>query len=352
MAAVTSLERILAAAAGKPSDAIPVAPYMGNWGAVIAGVPIDLYCRSGRLMAEAQMRAWELLGQDAVVPQSDGYYIAEGFGVQVEHHPGATPTVTRVALEDPAAVDRLKVPDAWRDGRMPVYLEAIERLAAQLKGRVAIRATGTGPFSLAGHILGAERFVTKLALLAVEPRDDTERALRRLMDLATEALTGFARAALAAGADIVQAGDSLASLDMISPAIYESWVLPYEKAFFAAIRDQCRASGALALLHICGDTTRILPLMAATGADILEIDHKVDLATARSLAGDRVCLMGNLDPTGVLLRSSPEGVRAAAARAIAAAGCLFVLGSGCEVPPRAPLENLRAMVAAARSPVL
>ena len=241
---MTSLERIRAAAAGLPTDCVAVAPYMGNWGAVVAGVPIDSYCRSGRLMAEAQMRAWELLGQDAVVPQSDGYYIAEGFGVQVEHHPDSTPTVTRVALEDLAGVDRLRVPDPWRDGRMPVYLEAIARLAAALKGRVAIRATGTGPFSLAGHILGAERFVTELAMLAVEPSEETERALRRLMDLATEALTAFARAALAAGADIVQAGDSLASLDMISPAIYESWVLPCEKRFFARGRASSAAPAA------------------------------------------------------------------------------------------------------------
>lgn len=348
---MTSLQRILTAARRGTPDSIPVAPYMGNWGATIAGVPIDRYCRSGRLMAEAQMRAWQLLGQDAVVPQSDGYYIAEGFGVQVQHHPDSTPTVTRVALEDLADVDRLRVPDPARDGRMPVYLEAIERLAGELKKKVAVRATGTGPFSLAGHIVGAERFVTELALLAVEPNEATERALRSLMDLATEALTAFARAALAAGADIVQAGDSLASLDMISPAIYESWVLPYEKRFFAAVREDCRRADAAALLHICGDTTAILPRMADTGADILEIDHKVDLLTARRLAGDRVCLMGNLDPTGMLLRGRPECVAAAAARAIALAGGAggFVLGSGCEVPPKAPLENLRAMVAAARA---
>ena len=348
---MNSRERLLTSARLGLADCVPVAPYMGNWGAAVAGVPIDRYCRSGRLMAEAQLRAWELLEQDAVVPQSDGYYIAEGFGVQVEHHPDSTPTVTRVALEKLDDVERLRAPDPRRDGRMPVYLEAVERLAAALGDRVAIRATGTGPFSLAGHLLGAERFVTELALIAVEPNAEAERALRRLMDLATEALIAFARSALAAGADIVQAGDSLASLDMISPAIYERWALPYEKRFFAAVRDECAHRGAVSLLHICGDTTSILPLMAGTGADILEIDHKVDLATAKRLVGGRVCLMGNLDPTGVLLRSSPDGVAAAARRAIAAAsrGGGFVLGSGCEVPPRAPLANLRAMVAAARA---
>jgi uroporphyrinogen decarboxylase len=323
---------------------------MGNYGAALAGVPVDRYCRSGALMADAQARAWEMLGQDAVVAQSDNYYIAEGFGLRVDHHPDATPTAAGVLVEDLARVAELRVPEPRRDGRMPVYLEAIQRLASRFKGQVAVRAPGTGPFSLAGHLLGAERFVMDLASLAVEPDAEAESALLRMMDLTTDALLAFARACLEAGADIVQAGDSLASLDMISPAIYEKWAWPYERRFFAGIADDCRRHGAVSLLHICGDNTRILPRMADTGADILEIDHKVSLATARRVAGGRVCLMGNLDPAGLLLRGTPGEVAAAASRAIAAAGPLgFILGSGCEVPPRAPLENLRALVAAARA---
>ena len=48
------------------TDRVPVAPYLGNHGARVAGVPIGEYGRSGRLMAQAQYRAWEVYGQDAV----------------------------------------------------------------------------------------------------------------------------------------------------------------------------------------------------------------------------------------------------------------------------------------------
>lgn len=322
---------------------------MGNFGAVIAGVPIGRYCRSGRLMAQAQLDAWGLLDQDAVVAQSDSYYLAEGFGLVVDHHEDATPTVARLPVDDLTDIHRLRPPDPARDGRMPVYLEAVERLAAACKGGPAIRATGTGPFSLAGHLLGPERLVTEIALLDVQPDTVKETALRRLLELATDALIAFARAALAAGADIVQAGDSLASLDMISPSIYQGWVFPCEVRFFAALRDDLRRRRALGLLHICGDTTRILPVMARTGADLLEIDAKVDLAAATRLVAGRACLVGNLDPTAVLLRGTPRSVGSAARRAMESArGGPFILGSGCEVPPHAPLQNLRAMVAAAR----
>ena len=94
---MTSLERLRCAARLQRPDVVPVAPYLGNHGARVAGVPLGQYCRSGKLMAEAQYAAWEIYRQDAVVPQSDNYYIAEGFGVEVEHYPDSTPTLRKPA---------------------------------------------------------------------------------------------------------------------------------------------------------------------------------------------------------------------------------------------------------------
>lgn len=46
-----------------------------------------------KLMAEVQYRAWEIYEQDALVAQSDNYYIAEGFGIEDEHQSDSTPTL-------------------------------------------------------------------------------------------------------------------------------------------------------------------------------------------------------------------------------------------------------------------
>ena len=323
---------------------------MGNHGAHVAGVPIGEYCRSGRLMAEAQYRAWQVYGQDAVVAQSDNYYIAEGFGVEVQHYENSTPTLKAPAAAELEDIDRLRVPDPCSDGRMPVYLEAIRRLAALCRGDVAVRAPGTGPFSLASHLLGTEQFLVELALAEQEPGGPRERLLKRLLDLTTDALIAFAAACLAAGANIVQAGDSLASLDMISPAMYRKWAWPAERRFFQTINPLAAQHGAATLLHICGNMTPALEDMAETGARILELDHKVDLKTAKQRVGQRVCLMGNLDPVEVLWRGTPETAAIASRQAVADAGKDggFILGSGCEVPMHAPQENLHAMIAAAR----
>jgi uroporphyrinogen decarboxylase len=302
-------------------------------------------------MAEAQYRAWQIYGQDVLVAQSDNYYIAEGFGVEVQHYDDATPTLKTPAVRDLSDVQALRVPDPQRDGRMPVYLEAIRRLVDLTHGELAVRAPGTGPFSLASHLMGTEQFLVELALAERDPEGPSEAALKRLMGLATEALIAFSRACLEAGAHLVQAGDSLASPDMISPATYRKWAWPAERRFFETINPAAEQHGAATLLHICGNTTPVLSLMADTGAHILELDHKVSLKTAKRVVGNRVCLMGNLDPVELLWRGSPEAVASAASQAIADAGAGggFILGSGCEVPVAAPTDNLKAMIEAARS---
>ena len=343
---MTSRERLQGAARRQSVDRIPVAPYLGNHGARIAGVPIGRYCQSGRVMAEAQFRAWQIYGQDAVVAQSDNYYIAEGFGVKVTHYEDATPTLKAPAVRELADIQRLVVPDPWKDGRMPVYLEAIQRLAEMTRGEVAVRAPGTGPFSLAAHLLGAEEFLIELALADRKPGGTGEDCLRRLMELTADALIAFATACLEAGADLVQAGDSLASIDMISPATYRKWAWPSERRFFAALNPLAERRGAATLLHICGNMTPVLESMADTGAHILELDHKVSLKTASERVGSQVCLMGNLDPVELLWRGTPAEVTRTAQQAIADAGNRggFILGSGCEVPMAAPKENIMAMI--------
>ena len=105
------------------------------------------------------------------------------------------------------------------------------------------------------------------------------------------------------------------------------------------------------MLHICGDSTKVLHLYADTGADIVEIDHKVDLAMAKQAIGDKTCLLGNVDTVSALLLGTPDLVRhdAEACISAAAANGRYMLGSGCMVPRPTPVENVKAMVEVAHS---
>jgi uroporphyrinogen-III decarboxylase len=99
--------------------------------------------------------------------------------------------------------------------------------------------------------------------------------------------------------------------------------------------------------HICGQTGPILDKMKELAVDIYELDFPVDLVQAKPILGDRV-ISGNVSTVTTLLNGTPEEVYASAGRCHAACGRYFIVGSGCEVSPLTPPENLRALVRYAR----
>jgi uroporphyrinogen decarboxylase len=342
---VNSRERDLRPLAREPGARLPVGPMLMDFGARVLDVPVGVFCQDAELMARANIETWERIGQDIVFLGSDNYYIAEGFGCGVAHPDDETPHLEHPPLEHISDVHRLRVPDPLTDGRMPVFIEATRRVRDALGDDVAIRTPGTGPFALASYFVGTQEFLIEVAMANYELPESDADAIHHALDLAADALIAFGKACVDAGADILHCGDSLASCDVISPADYERWAFPYERKVIQAWKEY----GARTLLHICGDSSKVLHLYAETGADIIEVDHKVDLAHAIELVAGRSCLIGNLDPVTVLLQGSEERVRAEAERCAAvAAGTGYVLGSGCVVPRFTPIENLVAMVDVAR----
>jgi uroporphyrinogen decarboxylase len=342
---VNSRELVLRTLDRRPTDRVPVGPMMMDLGATVIGAPIGTFCSDPDVMARGQLALYEQLGQDIIFVGCDNYYIAEGFGCVAELPVDETPHLVKPPLERIADVGDLAVPDPLTDGRMPVMLEATRLVRKAVGDEVAIRTPGTGPFALASYFIGTQEFLIEVGMAKAGMPESEPEAIHRALDLAADALIAFGKASVDAGADLLHCGDSLASCDVISPADYEEWAFPYERKVIQAWKEY----GAKTLLHICGDSSKVLDLYAQTGADIIEVDHKVDLALARSIVGDRACVIGNVDPVTVLLQGTPEQVRAASLACLEVGrGGGYVLGSGCVVPRITPLENVRAMVRAAR----
>ncbi len=106
--------------------------------------------------------------------------------------------------------------------------------------------------------------------------------------------------------------------------------------------------GARTKLHICGDITHLLPLLAELGTDILDLDYDVDIAHARSVVGEKVILCGNIEPVKIQ-DSSAETVERLSRELVEKFGNeRFILSAGCEITVGTPPENLMAMRKASR----
>jgi uroporphyrinogen-III decarboxylase len=136
---------------------------------------------------------------------------------------------------------------------------------------------------------------------------------------------------------------------LLGPELYARLALPFEREVIAALKPARKPVS----LHICGHATPMLRAMASSGADVLELDHFVDLADACRFAGPEITIWGNLDPVGVLARGTPAEVEAAARKALAAVNATghrrFVLSSGCTLAVETPPANLDALNRVARA---
>jgi hypothetical protein len=200
------------------------------------------------------------------------------------------------------------------------------------------------PFSQWIELLGIEP-----ALLATA--DDPGRMLAALDRLA-EGAAALARGHFDAGADAVAISSAYAGGGFISRRHYERFVLPFERALIAAVKES--HPGRPIYTHTCGAIGDRLDLMEATGTDGIDtLDPPplgtVELADAKRQLNGRLFIKGNVDPVNTILRGTPDACYQDARQriAIAAAGGGYVLSTACSVPPHAPPQNILQLARAA-----
>lgn len=296
------------------------------------------YSTDPAALAESVMRYYERFLPDAIWLSADTWVSAEAMGARVgatdDHQPlgGLGEPVVRTAAD----LDRIPPPDVSRQGRYPLMLEALARIVDALGRDVFIVACfDQYPFALAAALMGVNELMVRL--------HDDPPFVQALMARAADYALAYGRAQAQLGPDLLSGGDSPAGL--IGPATYRALALPAEQKLIAALK---AATGKPLSLHICGDATALLPAMATSGADVLELDHLVDLATACRTVGPEIGIWGNVDPVGILSRGTPQTVRATARSVLAslrAAGHRrFVLSSGCTLAVETPAANLDALL--------
>ena len=138
-----------------------------------------------------------------------------------------------------------------------------------------------------------------------------------------------------------------ASNDFISPAQYRRFAHPGIKY----MADYLARHGIVMGFHCDGNWDRNLEAMTdLPEGTYFQLDGYTDIVRARRVLGDRYTLMGDVHPN-LLTRGTPAEVEGYCKKLIqeVGKGGRFILSSGCEVPPNAKPENVRAMIEAART---
>lgn len=339
---MNSYTRTMAAIQGEKYDRTPVIPLIIQNALHIAKIPHSMYSSNGPKMAEAQIYALREYGYDSVYISSDNQIISEVLGCKIELPYDEPPRYISRILGLNTDLNKLnKWFDPYNDGRMPVIIEATKIARAYLKDNYFVKVNcDSGPFSIAAALRGEESFFMDLY--------DDEQFIYDLLEICSDAVVRYAKAIASSGAHAIAFGDSTSGL--VGRGMYEKFALPFQKHIVSQIRN---ATGLPVFMHICGDTSEIIDLMALSGADVIEIDYMTDMPTAYEKTKHSICIEGNIHPTVVLLQGTSEDVYYEAQKCIRQSGGKnLLLSGGCEIPRLTPRENIKALVQAANDVII
>lgn len=289
---------------------------------------LDIWFPHAHLEAEAMARlslgGHTEMGMDMVMPLFSVCHEAAAMGCNVnwggpEQMPESGKPIFTLPEDIRIPSDFLNRPSC----RVP--LEAIAMLRKWLGEDAAVCGKVFGPWTQAYHYFGVENFL----MLALDSPSQVERIMEALMPITIS----FANAQIAAGADCILLADH-ATRDLCGPNLYEQFLQPIHSRLAEEIP-------VPVILHICGDTSDRIGMIAKTRISAFHWDTKTGSPEkVRDLAGSRLALMGGVS-NYTLLRGTPQEVSNMAQQA--AQSGIDIIGPECAVPLLTPIENIKAI---------
>lgn len=288
-------DTFLRACKGEKTDYTPVwlmrqaGRYLPDYQRVRGNVTFLELCKTPALAVEVTMQPVDILGVDAAILFSDILIPLEAMGLKLEFHEGRGPV-----FPDPVrtrqAVAHLVVPDPHE--KLDFVLETIRLLRRELANKVPLIGFAGAPFTLATYLIegGSSKFffeTKKMMFTAPE-------LYRNLLAKITDCTSRYLRAQAEAGAQALQIFDSWAGV--LAPDDYEQFALPYVKSIIRDLKDT-----GVPIIYFANNGATLLELAETSGADVLGLDWRLDIADAADRVGSRVSLQGNLDPCALLL---------------------------------------------------
>lgn len=337
---MTPMERLGAFMTGNPMDRLLAIPVTCSMSGVTSGMTHKEKRRSAANEAKAQIDCYERFGNDLLITEYGLHGMGIALGSVMTDPEDSVPAIQEYALKDLKNVDELDASKLLlaNDPKFQLHINATEILVEKMGHEVPTGVLISGPFTAAASIYRTENLLRAT-------RKDKEN-LHKLIHFCNENLKLIYREFIKKGAMILMC-DPIASGTILHKKQYREFVLPYTIDLVKDIHD----AGGMVCYHICGDTTEIVEDMVESGCDMLSIDNRVDLSHAKNVAGDKLPLLGNVDPVEVMYLGTPADVDAAVKE------CLkkgfdspkgYILATGCDLAGNLPLENIDQFMASAR----
>ncbi|MBN2275866.1 MAG: uroporphyrinogen decarboxylase family protein [Bacteroidales bacterium] len=275
---------------------------------------------------------------DIIFPLMDLSVEANALGTYTVFPKNDTPTVLKDHF-DIADLTMQKQINIMYDTRLLGYVETVRLANLNFSQEIMRGAYVTGPYSLAGLIMGAN----EAAIAAImEPE-----ILLEMCEFAIERIQEYIRLLTGAGAQVICILEPTAV--MLGPDEFEK----FSSSFIKHIVNNYRYSNVSIIYHTCGNTMHLIEKMKESQVDGISLDSpKVGVSlpeVARILKNDTL-LLGNIDPTGTILNGEPDAVKKEVRDLLQSMDFYpnFILSTGCDLPQEVSIENINAFMETGR----
>jgi uroporphyrinogen decarboxylase len=240
------------------------------------------------LAAEITLQPVRRHGVDAAILYSDIVTPLAAMNLGIEIKAGIGPVIEQ-PIRTATDVDRIG--EFRPDEHAPYVQETVRLVRRELAADTALIGFAGAPFTVASYLVegGPSKQQARTRAMMLGEPELWNTLGNRIADITIASLV----AQIDAGAQAVQIFDSW--IGSLSAAQYERHVLPIMQRIMTALEP----SGVPRVLFGIG-TGHLLEQHAATGADVVGVDWRTSLTSARARLGDTVGLQGNLDPITLL----------------------------------------------------
>lgn len=278
-----------------------------------------------QVQTDAVLAMQERFHSEVMMTAMDLSAEAETFGCAIRMSDEEIPAVIGRFVTTREQIDSLHVPQAG-ELRTAVHLKAAENLVNAKK--VPVLGGCIGPFSLAGRLFGVSE--------ALEATMTDPDLMQALLEKVTSYLIEYILSFRQVGAAGIIMAEPAAGL--LSPRGLAKFSASYVKR----IVDATQTPDFTLILHNCGAQLIHLPKVLESGAEVYHFSTPMDLSAALQRVDPNVILCGNLDPVAVFFQGTEVEVEQKTLQLLEMAKLHrnFILSSGCDIPPGAPLRNL------------
>ncbi len=331
---MTPLQRGTAIAKGESADRLPCNPNIANGVARIYGCKISEFNTDAKTLAKAQIASYRKFGYDSIRIFTDLFPWAEAMGSKVVKPDDNTVDLAEPAIKNIEEISNLMPADPYKDGRLPVQLDAMKYLVDEVGDEIGCSFGVVGPFTNAFFLFGVEKTLTSI-------RKNPE-VVHRLCRVSMETVKAFVEAGIKIGLT-PSISEPMSSCTVVSPKVFREFSLPYLKELV----DFINSKGKGVIIHICGQKNKIWPDLEKLDIAGMSIDNVASIAECKKIMGHKTKILGNVDPGGIMYSGSPLDVRLKTLECIrdgydSPKG--YTVMSGCSLPVETSTENIKEML--------